>query len=334
MSRGYKKHIVVIGGGTGSYTLLRGLSPYNECISISSVVTMADSGGSTGRLRDEFGYLPVGDVRMALVALADSEGTDESMLRELFMHRFSSEGDISGHNFGNLFLVALTDILGSEVAAIRAAGKILRTKGHVIPVTTDHTNLIATMSNGQKKVGEHEIDVCKPEEVMQRITQFGTQGTAVVTEEAREAILNADLVVLGPGDLYTSILANVVISGVGEALQQSRGRCVYISNLMSKAGQTNGMGVREYISELERYSGRTLDVVVINNTPLPEELLGRYATEFEYPVADNVTDTRHRLLREDLLASEGVQTKAGDTLRRSLIRHDPEKLANVIIGLL
>ena len=153
-----KKKVVVIGGGTGTHTVLRGLKHYQAQIDISAVVTMADSGGSTGRLRDEFGYLPVGDVRMALTALASDIDKNEELMRELFLYRFNKGEGLSGHNFGNLLLVALTDILGSEDLAIKAAGKILRIEGKVEPVTIAKADLVAKYEDGVELVGEHAID--------------------------------------------------------------------------------------------------------------------------------------------------------------------------------
>lgn len=329
-----KKRVVVIGGGTGTFTLLRGLKKRSDTLHITAIVTMADSGGSTGRLRDEFGYLPVGDVRMALTALAEDCAGEENLLRQLFMHRFNSDGAMSGHSFGNLFLVALTDILGSEHAAIEAAGKILRIQGKVVPVTTDTTDLVATFSGGARKIGEHTIDVCDTSERMERITCLELATPARVTDAARDAILHADLIVLGPGDLYTSILANIVVDGVPVAVQSSKGSCVYVSNLMSRAGQTNGMGVQDYIQEIERYTRRPLDAVLINTSELPDELVSRYALQGEYPVVDNVRAFTGRVVRKDFLADECIETVAGDRIQRSLLRHDPEKLTNAIMELL
>lgn len=329
-----KQQIVTIGGGTGTYTVLRGLKQYQNKVDLTAVVTMADSGGSTGRLRDEFGYLPVGDVRMALAALASDIDQHEELVRELFLHRFAKGTGLNGHNVGNLLLVALTDILGSEEAAIRAAGKLLRVQGRVLPVSTDHTDLIATYSDGVTVTGEHEIDEPQPDRFPHQIQTLAVSPGVQVTEHVERAIKSADLVVLGPGDLYTSVLANIVVPGVAAALRDTTAPLVYVSNLMTKQGQTSGMGVREHLAEITRYIGRTPDLCLVNVTRLPAELLATYAANQEFPVVFNYEDSVTRVVPADLLASETVLTKAGDTLKRSLIRHDPDKIARKIIGLL
>jgi uncharacterized cofD-like protein len=329
-----KKRIVVVGGGTGTYTVLSGLKKYADSIDISAVVAMTDSGGSTGRLRDEFGYLPVGDVRMALSALAHEDDENGALVRKLFLHRFASDGDITGHNFGNLFLVALTDILGSEELAIKAASKVLRVCGTVIPVTHEKTHLVAEYSDGTKIIGEHHIDEVPVGMLRERIVSLGVTPEVHLNTEAREVLQNADMIVFGPGDLYTSVLANCVVSGFKEVMEESKARTVYISNLMTKAGQTTHMGVVDHVHELEQYIGCEPDVVLVNGTELPRHLLKRYEEEGEFPV--DVTDTGLKgiLHRRDLLATEEIVRSKGDVLKRSLIRHDSDKLATVLYELL
>lgn len=329
-----KKRIVTIGGGTGTHTVLRGLKRYQDQVDLTAVVTMADSGGSTGRLRDEFGYLPVGDVRMALAALASDIDQHEELVRELFLHRFSKGHGLNGHNVGNLLLVALTDILGSEEAAIRAAAKVLRVQGRVLPVSTGATDLVATYSDGVRVVGEHEIDEPVKERFGHHITNLDITPKVSAHTHTVEAIQEADLILLGPGDLYTSLLANIVVPGVETALRDTTAKLVYVTNLMTKQGQTNGMGVAEHVEELEAYIGRKPDVVVMNVTTLPSDLLASYALEEEFPVEFNYESDDVTFIPADLLASEQVMTRAGDTLKRSLIRHDSDKLAQTIIKLL
>jgi uncharacterized cofD-like protein len=328
------KSIVVIGGGTGTHTVLQGLKRYKRKTDLTAIVTMADSGGSTGRLRDEFGYLPVGDVRMALAALASDGDAHDELIRKLFLYRFDKGEGISGHNFGNLFLVALTDLLGSEEEAILAAAKVLRVRGQVIPVTTEHVQLVATYEDGKTITGEHDIDAPLKERNGYRIVELKVMPAATINPRAEDAILNADLIVLGPGDLYTSILANCVVDGVAAAIRRSQAPVVYISNLMTKAGQTQNMGVQEHVDELTRYLDRSADVIIANDSSLPEELLERYADEEEYPVLLNCTGSDCRLIVGDFLAKEAVVTAKGDILKRSLIRHDPRKLAGALIDLL
>ena len=329
-----RKNIVVIGGGTGTHTVLRGLKKYQKQVALSAIVTMADSGGSTGRLRDEFGYLPVGDVRMALAALASDIDQHEELLRELFMYRFNKGEGLSGHNFGNLLLVALTDILGSEEEAIAAAARVLRVQGNVIPITTEKVDLVATYADGVIITGEHMIDEPAADRRSQRITELTVVPSATISSRAEAALLNADMIILGPGDLYTSVLANCVVDGVVETLKHSTAKIVYVCNLMTKAGQTTGMGVSEHVTEISKYIQRMPDIVLVNTGFLPEDLLIRYAADGEYPVSFNYESDQCRIIPADMLANEVVQTAAGDVLKRSLIRHDPQKLARLIMELL
>lgn len=329
-----KKNVVVIGGGTGTHTVLKGLKKYQKQLDLTAVVTMADSGGSTGRLRDEFGYLPVGDVRMALAALASDIDEHEELLRELFNYRFAKGDGLSGHNFGNLLLVALTDILGSEEAAIRAAGRVLRVRGQVVPITTEKVDLVATYSDGVKVTGEHDIDEPDESRLQNKITNLAVTPLASISEAAETAILEADLIVLGPGDLYTSVLANCVVDGVPEALRNSTAPIIYVCNLMTKSGQTTGMGVAEHLSEISRYIGKQPDKVLVNSTNLPKDLLVKYEADNEFPVVQNLESNSCQVIEADLLASEAVLTTKGDTLKRSLIRHDSRKLARKIMDVL
>jgi len=326
--------VVVVGGGTGTHTVLRGLKQYQDTLNLAAVVTMADSGGSTGRLRDEFGQLPVGDVRMALAALSSEVDEHEELLRELFLYRFDRGEGLSGHNFGNLLLVALTDILGSEEAAIRAAGKILRVEGRVLPVTTAPVDLVATYADGMVITGEHDIDEPSDDRAAHSITSLAITPDVPIAEQAGRVLAEADIIVLGPGDLYTSILANVVVPGAAQIIRESSAQIVYVSNLMTKTGQTTGYGLSQHVMELSRYLGRAPDVVIANDTPLPNDLLGRYADAAEYPVVvDLETNDSTKVTVCDVLANEEVTTTSGDTLKRSLIRHDSHKLANQIVAL-
>lgn len=323
------KRVVVIGGGTGTFSVLSGLKALSDQLEISAVITMADSGGSTGKLRDEFGYLPVGDVRMALVALADEDLAEQALLRKLFLHRFEKGGmNLAGHNFGNLLLVALTDILGSEIEAVRFAGRLLRIKGNVLPVTTDNLTLVAEYDDGIVVRGEVHIDEPEPGRDTHRIVELRTEPEGCITDEARAAIEAADMIVVGPGDLYTSVLAVCVVPGVSEAVQSSKAKIAYVSNLMSKFGQTSGMTVRECATEIERYLGRTIDHVLVNAASLSDELLARYAAEGEYPVVD---DGSRSTERSDMVSDVAIPVSASDRLKRSLVRHDPDKLAQAIL---
>jgi uncharacterized cofD-like protein len=328
-----KKNVVVIGGGTGTHTVLRGLKQYQKQLNVSAVVTMADSGGSTGRLRDEFGYLPVGDVRMALAALASDVDEHEELVRALFLYRFDKGNGLSGHNFGNLLLVALTDILGSEEAAIRAASRLLGAKGTVVPVTTDKVHLVATYGDGVSVTGEHLIDEPDVTRAEQQITALTITPQATISASAEETILAADVIVLGPGDLYTSILANCVVDGVADAIRNSGATVVSVCNLMTRAGQTNDMCVSKHLAELTKYTGMTPDYALYNTASFPKALLQKYEADGEFPVALDIAPEGTVVISEDLLATEEVQTAKGDVLKRSLIRHDSRKLARTLMDI-
>jgi uncharacterized cofD-like protein len=326
-----KKRVVVIGGGTGTYTVLRGLKQYADVVDITAVISMADSGGSTGRLRDEFGQLPVGDVRMALAALAPEAADHEQLLRELFLYRFPRGNGLSGHNFGNLFLTALTELTGSAAAAVAAAAQLLRITGNVLPVTSDDVHLMATYDDGVTVIGEHEIDAPPRERRDRRIVALTTEPAASLNPAVATAIGAADLVVLGPGDLYSSLLANVVITGMPEALQATSGQFVFVANLMERPGQTINMGLTEQVAEVCAYVGREPDVVLVNNAPLPAALVRRYASEKNtHPIRDDLKSFSGTVIRADLIQTTTVHELQADVLERSLIRHDPHKLAHLL----
>ncbi len=329
-----KQRIVVIGGGTGTHTVLRGLKQYHSSLDISAIVTMADSGGSTGRLRDAFGYLPVGDVRMALAALASDDDEHEELVRQLFLHRFEKGEGLSGHNFGNLFLTALTDILGSELEATKVASHILRVRGQVIPVTADNVHLVAEYDDNTTVESERHIDEPPAEYAHRRITTLYTKPVGTITDEAFKAIVDADCIVLGPGDLYSSLLANCVIQGVPEAFAQSKGTFIYVANLMSRPGQTRGMTIGDHVREIERYVGRYPDVVLMNSTPLPTAVLEHYRAEGDEPVIDDTHLLPMPVVACDLLAETVHSQASSDTVTRSLVRHDSGKIARAILSLL
>lgn len=333
MSHARKKRVVVIGGGTGTYNLLQGLKRYWQDVAITKIVSMADSGGSNARIRDEFGLLPLSDVNRSLAALSADTEENGQLLRELFLYRFHKGNGVSGHNFGNLLLVALTDMLGSEAEAIKAAATILRLRGAVLPVTAEDVHLVATYDDGTTVVGEHDIDEPPAARFAARITELTTDRPANITPEVAAALAEADLIVLGPGDLYTSLLANCVIAGLPAAIQQSPAKFLFIANLMSRPGQTRGLTLSDYLAEIERYVGKLPDQVFVNCAPLPPEALAKYHAEGDVPVIDDLTaDTA--AVRADFLASELVRRKAGDVLKRSYIRHDGHKLAAAIMELL
>ena len=335
MSEIPKKRIVVVGGGTGTHTILKGLKKYTKQLALSAIVSMADSGGSTGRLRDEFGQLPVGDVRMALVALASDTDAYDALLRELLLYRFSRGEGLTGHNFGNLLLTALSDMMGSPTAAIETVTKLLKVQGTVIPVTNDNVHLWAEYGNGEVVIGEHYIDTPSDHLMHERITALSVTPRAELSSAALAALSQADVIIFGPGDLYTSVLANTVVDGFRAAVMASRAEIIYVCNLMSRPGQTNGMHAAEHVRELAAYCGRMPDHVVINTTPLPEAIVVRYAALGTHPILHNCTEEEgYTLYCQDVLATEAITTAEGDILVRSLLRHDSQKLASAIVRII
>lgn len=311
------KKAVVIGGGTGSFVVLRGLKNYP--LDISAVVTMFDSGGSSGVLRDEFGILPPGDARRCLIALSDGE--KEATLRNLFNYRFNQEGSaLNGHNFGNILLTALTRIMSSEAEAIEEAGKILNIKGKVLPVSLNVAHLCAELQNGEIIEGETNIDIPKHEGSL-KIERVFLKPHALIYEETRKAIKEADLIIIGPGDLYTSVIPNFLVEGVSLALRESRAKKIYIMNLMTKWGETHNFKASNFASEIIKYAGISkLDAIIVHNATVSSEIAETYAQQKQFPV-----------MIDEGLAEYANKIVTGDICdESSLLRHDSEKLADLI----
>lgn len=315
--------VVVVGGGTGTYVVLSGLKNYP--LQITAVISTLDSGGSTGRLRDQLGVLPPGDLRQALVALSDSE----KIWRDLFTYRFE-KGDLDGHNFGNIFISALEKISGSFDEAIAAASYILDIKGNVVPVTTDHAELCAELENGHKLKGEKLIDSIEPPSAL--IKKVYLEPEVSANPRALKEIKQADFIIFGPGDLYTSIIPNLLVSGVGKAVRTSQAKKIYISNLMTKPGHTDGFGVKEHIQLLEEYLGSKIDVVLVNSSRLPKKLTDWYIkTSNSYPVRNNLgAKSPYFVINSSFLSSVVFEQKISDRVQRSVLRHDSSKLAQAL----
>jgi uncharacterized cofD-like protein len=316
---GKKKRIVVVGGGTGVFTVLSGLRDYPA--HLSAIVTMADDGGSTGMLREDFGILPTGDVRRALIALSR---TEDKILASLFSYRFKEGSGLRGHSFGNLMLAALERTIGDFEGAVNAAGKILGAEGSVIPVTKKFTKLFAELEGGRIIKGESNIDIPSHDGRIP-IKKIWLEPSAKINPSAKAAILAADLVVLGPGDLYTSVLPNILVGGVPEALKKSRGKKVYITNLMSKFGETNDFRASDFLRVVELYLGKgILDYVVSNNKKPSPARLGPYVRERAYFVE----------LDKENFSGKPLLVSAPLVRERGFLRHDPARLARVLWGLI
>lgn len=328
-----KPSVVIIGGGTGTFTVLSSLR--NRPASITSLMTMVDDGGSNRVLRDEFGLLPTSGIRLAMVALS----REQPLIRKLFLYRFHQGTGISGMTFGNLFLAAMADIFGSQAKAIEETSKFLGVKGQVLPISLDDVRLVATYADGSQIVGEHLIDEPRHDGKL-RITRLATKPPAKISSKAQNAILTADLVVLGPGDFYTNTISNLVVGGVIAAIQKSHARVAFITNLMTKYGEAYNYAVSDYLKDLNQYLPLSrLNYVVINNDlDYPVAALNKYRSEFARPVLDDLDHvslpSNIKIIRTPLVSHDEVQTQKGDTLKRSMIRHDSQKLGKLLISLL
>lgn len=309
------KKVVVIGGGTGVFTVLSGLKKYNY--DLSAIVTMADDGGSTGVLREEFGMLPPGDVRRALVALSAS---DNKIMSELFNFRFEKSSSLKGHSLGNLLLTALEKITGSFSEALKEAVNILNVNGEVIPVTLEKTKLHAELEDGQIIEGESNIDIPKHNPNL-KIKHEYLSPNVPVNPDAMRAIKDADFVIIGPGDLFTSLVPNLLVKGIVDAIQKTSAKVIYITNIMTKFGETNSFKASDFIKVMEQYLGdRTIDYSIINIEQLRGDVLQRYRKEnVDFVEFDKKNFNGH------------IKTITGEFLRKGqFLRHDIDKLGKAL----
>lgn len=318
------KKVVTLGGGTGNFTVLRGLKKYS--LDLSAIVSMADDGGSTGILRDELGVLPPGDVRQCLVALSGSS----RLMRSLMNYRFDT-GCLKGHSFGNLLLSALEKVTGSFEKAVEETGKILSIKGKVIPVTTNQVRLKMILDNGKVLGGEREIYAST--EIDKGFRSIFLEPIPEVNSHALDEIMNADLVVLGPGGLYSTLIPILLVDGVSKALRETPAKKVFVVNLMNRKGQTAGFKVSNYLREIKRFTGKDFfDYIIVNDGQPPKELIDIYAREGD--LVENDIKDANRVISGSLLSNKLKEMQKGDLLKRNLIRHDAEKLAQVLMGII
>ena len=313
LSRGPR--IVAVGGGTGLSVLLSGLKSYSS--NISAIVTMADDGGSSGRLRQQFDVLPPGDIRNCLVALADAP----ALMRDLFQFRFDKNSEFSGHSFGNLFLTVMTRLTGDFEKAIKETSKVLALRGQVIPSTLGDVTLVAYYKDGTMVAGEGQIP--KARKAINRVSLAPEQPLA--TPDAIKAIREAQIIVLGPGSLYTSIIPNLLIDEISREIAESEAIKIYVCNVMTQPGETDGYSVSDHIKALLSHSSeRILDYCVVNNGEVPRDVLTRYSGENSLFVVNdrkNIENLGYRVIEEDfIMIQDGV------------IRHDAEKLAKIILS--
>jgi len=323
--------VVAIGGGTGLSTLLKGLKrfvlPPNELSSIHSgtavirdlcaVVTVSDDGGSSGRLRKELNMLPPGDIRNCIVALSE----DEALLSRLFRHRFDKGSGLEGHSFGNLFLAALTSLTSDFSEAVRLSSEILLTRGHIYPATTSNIELEALMEDGTRVRGETKITASKG-----RIRElFLVPPDVGPMPQTLEAIANADLITIGPGSLFTSLIPNLLVRGISQAIVESGATKVYICNLMTQANESLGLSAADHVRALNRHAqGPIFDYALINRTPVSEELKAKYASEGACQIANDL----------DAVEGMGVIPVLGEYLEEAgVARHNTARVAGDLMHL-
>ncbi len=318
------KKVTVIGGGTGTFVVLSGLKNYS--LDLSVVVSMMDSGGSTGRLRDQLGILPPGDLRQCLVALSDAP----ILWRKLFLYRFE-KGDLEGHNFGNIFLAALEKVSSSYDEAIETASYVLKTKGKVIPVTLNKLHLVAEYENSIKITGEGLIDENHSEKSRIKKAYLEPQGKA--NPKATKSIEKSEYIVIGPGDLYTSIIPVLLVDDVGEVIKKSKAKIIYIMNLMTKSGQTTNYKASDHVRDLVKYLGREPDYILINNGVISEEILSSYKLYNEVKVVNDLNKSGYQIIEKDLVDVKKIERNSSDILYRSILRHDSDKVAKILVGI-
>lgn len=319
--------IVAIGGGTGLSTLLHGLKawavPERPAVAITAIVTVTDDGGSSGRLRRDFLVLPPGDVRACIVALSE----DEALLSKMFQYRFQGGRGLKGHSFGNLFLTALTDITGDFALAVRLASEILASRGDIIPATAENVVLEAQLADGRIVKGESNIGKSSGPIDWIHILPRSPEPFA----ESIEAIRSADLITLGPGSLFTSIIPNLLVRRIPLEIMRATGVRAYLSNLMGQPGETVSFTTADHVAAILRHAGvlekranRLLDYILVNTAPLPKEPLRRYAAQKALPVEIDAA----RLQRM------GLRVLEADLVERApKIRHSPERTAALVVKL-
>jgi uncharacterized cofD-like protein len=324
---------VIIGGGTGTFSVLSGLKKYTN--NITAVVSMADSGGSAKIERDEWGLLPSSDIRKSLLALADVSNEDSLILRQLFRYRYDKGKGLKGMTFGNLFLVTLTKLLGSQKIAIEKAGELLKIRGKVLPASMDNIELVAEYEDKTVVTGEHFIDEPLHNGKL-RISKLYVKPKATINEDVVKAIETCDCIIIGPGGFYTTVCANLVVSGMVEAIEKSKAKKIFILNLMTEFGQTFGFTAKTFIDELNKFLDmRNLDYVLINSASIPQRILDKYKKFHAEPVLNDLPkNSPFNIVFSDLLSKRQIKKEKGDSLKRSLIRHSGEKIAGVCIKLL
>jgi len=314
----HKKIVTVIGGGTGLSNILRGLKYYP--LKINAIVTVSDDGGSSGRLSEELGVLPPGDIRNCLVALAD----EESLMAKLFQYRFSN-GELKGHSFGNLFLVAMSSILGDFLLGIKETSKVLAIRGQVLPSTLTRVRLKATFEDGNEIIGETSISSYKKSKIKKiELIPLNPNDKIYATPEAIKTLKESDLIIIGPGSLYTSILPNLILEEIKETLKKSKGFKIYVCNVMTQPGETTGYKSSDHIKAIiENLGFNPVEYMIINTKKPTNEILQKYR------------ETGAEFVETDIENVKNLPLKGffGDFINETnVVRHDPYKVADFIVS--
>lgn len=316
-----KRKIVTIGGGSGQYVLLSGLRDLKD-IEISAIVSMFDSGGSTGRLRDELGILPPGDILKCVLALSPYRDVAREILS---FNRFNGDNRLKGHNAGNMLLTILSQYAGNFPDGVKALGEMLRAKGEVLPVTINKATLVAELTDGSFLYGEAAIDVPRGnqrERIKRTFLVPHYQDGIKVYPPVIKAIEEADYIIAGPGDFYTSIISNSLVPGVKEAIREAGAKLIYVVNIMTKFGETHGWNGADFVRNLEKAIGRKANVVIFNSSKPDKEVLEQYDQQKAYLVA---CGRRSDIGRERIIIKADIAGFTG-----GLVRHDSDKLAQLI----
>ena len=308
-------NVTVVGGGHGLSVLLRGIKAATS--NVTAVVTVADDGGSSGRLREEFGIIPPGDLRNCLVALADTE----PLMEKLFQYRFKGKTELAGHSFGNLFIAAMNEVTGDMEQALRESSKVLAVKGQVLPASKDHVRLDAVMEDGTVVQGESHIPEVHKQ--IHRVRLFPEEVQPV--QSALDALANADAIILGPGSLYTSIMPNLLVDKVAETIRKSKAIKIYICNVMTQPGETDGYTASMHAKAIIDHGGKgIIDYMLVNDAPISVDMQDFYATKGAYPVE----------VDEEAINALGVGFVKADIINENeVIRHDPDKLSRAVMNM-
>ena len=309
------KRIVTIGGGTGQYTLLKGLKNYD--IQLTAIVSVLDNGGSSGELRSEFGILPPGDIRNCLLALADESKIGD--LKHIFQYRFP-EGKLSNHNLGNLIIASLNEKYGNMGESVNAVSKILGIKNKVLPISNDNSNLYAETSEGEKLQGEFEVNYS---DKARNINKVWLEPQAHIYKESAEEIRKSDIIVICPGDLYGSIVPNFLVEGFKEAIKESNAKIVYVCNLVTKQG-TFGFKANDFLETIEKYLGIEVDYVICNTKKPSQKVMDKYRKEESFFIEPNIE--RKNVINGEFLLEHDI----GGFFTA---RHDSNKIAKIILNL-